>query len=285
MVDLKDKYIISHGFAESGRLYLQHYLWRAQLGWELHPNIRLPEEGDIKFADYGCGNAAWLIAIASELSEAQSSRTQLYGYDIANVHFPRPENLPSNIKLGILDVFTPSLPDHLVSAFDVVHIRAFTAVVKGNNPGPLIATAYKMLKPGGFLQWDELDSSTLRAVPPVPSISGKQTQKMLDVGRESAKNAMNLDYSWLANVGLILAEHGFEVKVDERIDPKKELRKPLSDSMMLVHDNVRRRALKNGRMPGVDVDIDELWASIQPELEQGVCVLMDMLVLVAQKPA
>lgn len=284
MADLKSNYVISHGFAESGRLYLQHYLWKAQLGWEIHPEIKLPEEGDLKIADHGSGNGAWVLAVASELTEAQSSRAVVYGYDISAVHYPAPDNIPGNVKFEVLDAFTPSLPDELVGKFDVVHIRVFTAVVKGANPGPLIDNAYKMLKPGGYLQWDEMDSNTLRGVAPNDSISSTQTQKMLDVGKQSAQRAMNLDYSWVPKLGSLLQQHGFEVLVDDRFEPRKDLRKAMSDSLLMVHDTVRRLALRNGKMPGTEEDFEELWASIGAEINQGVSVLMDMLVLVARKP-
>lgn len=284
MVDLKTNYVISHGFAESGRLYLQHYLWKAQLGWEIHPEIKLPQDGDLKIADHGSGNGAWVLAVASELTESQSSRAVLYGYDISAVHYPAHDNVPGNVKFELLDAFTPSLPEELVGQFDVVHIRVFTAVVKGGNPGPLIENAYKMLKPGGYLQWDEFDNNTLRGVAPNDSISSTHTQKMVDVGKQSAQRAMNLDYSWLPKLGSLLQQQGFEVVVDERFEPRKDLRKPMTDSLLMVHDHVRRLALRNGKMPGTEEDFEELWASTGTEINQGVSVLADMLVLVGRKP-
>jgi SAM-dependent methyltransferase len=57
------------------------------------------------------------------------------------------------MTLDVMDSFTTDLPDSLVGKFDVVHVRAFTAVVKNNDPAPVIANAIKMLKPGGYLQW------------------------------------------------------------------------------------------------------------------------------------
>lgn len=73
MVNLAKNYVVSNGFDESGRysllsvvplcnysnsfrLYLQHWMWKAQAGWDLHPLIKLPETGEIRIADLGCGN-------------------------------------------------------------------------------------------------------------------------------------------------------------------------------------------------------------------------------------
>lgn len=32
-------------------------MWRAQMRWDLHPGIKLPESGEVRMADLGCGNA------------------------------------------------------------------------------------------------------------------------------------------------------------------------------------------------------------------------------------
>ncbi|MCJ1445449.1 MAG: hypothetical protein MMC23_005954 [Stictis urceolatum] len=44
---------------------------------------------------------------------------------------------------------------------DVVHVRFFICVVRDGDPGPLLALLWKMLKPGGWLQWMEMDMQTV----------------------------------------------------------------------------------------------------------------------------
>lgn len=46
-----------HEDADCQRLYMQHWLWRMQLGWDLHPAIKLPESSTARIVDQGCGNA------------------------------------------------------------------------------------------------------------------------------------------------------------------------------------------------------------------------------------
>jgi hypothetical protein len=36
---------------------MQHWLWKTQLDWDLHPAIKLPETIDVRIVDQGCGNA------------------------------------------------------------------------------------------------------------------------------------------------------------------------------------------------------------------------------------
>jgi hypothetical protein len=47
--------------------------------------------------------------------------------------------------MHVMDAFTPDLPEHLVAAFDIVHIRAITSAVKSNAVEPLLKNLVKML--------------------------------------------------------------------------------------------------------------------------------------------
>jgi hypothetical protein len=47
--------------------------------------------------------------------------------------------------MQILDAFTPDLPEHLVGAFDIVHIRTIFSAVRNNAVEPLLQNLVKML--------------------------------------------------------------------------------------------------------------------------------------------
>jgi SAM-dependent methyltransferase len=284
-MDLKKTYVISHGYAESGRLHLQQWLWKMQVGWDLHPAISLPSNGEICIADLGCGNGAWLLSLSAGFDEAHNERTVLSGFDISSVHFPASKNLPGNITLETMDAFTDALPENLIGKFHVVHVRVFSSVVKNDNPGPLITNAVKMLKPGGYLQWDEFDGDSFKAVPPNPSVSGAVTQEMLDTAVASSKNAMSFQYIWCSNLGSIFAQHGLEVLEDKRMDVKKELRKPMTDSLLMVFEHIAKLAVRNGSMVGTDKNWTDLWNETAVEVHNGVSITMDMLVCLGRKPA
>lgn len=184
-----------------------------------------------------------------------------------------------------MDAFTDNVPEAMFGKFDVVHVRVFTAVVKGNDPSPLIRNALKMLKPGGYLQWDEMDSESLGAVPPKRSVSAACTQEMTDTGLLSSKNAMNLRYDWSSNLGSIFKEHGLEVIEDTRMQCKKELRKAMTDSLLMMFEHVATLAVKDGCMVGTDKNWPELWNRAGAEIDNGVSITMDMMVRVGRKRA
>lgn len=81
----------------------------------------------------------WAIEVASQLSSSQVT-----AFDIANTHFPNPEFWPSNAKFDLLDSLH-DIPLDLVGQFDVVHLRMWAFVVRGDDPSPLIQNAAKML--------------------------------------------------------------------------------------------------------------------------------------------
>jgi hypothetical protein len=231
--------------------------------------------------------SAWLVSLASNFN-GEHDKTSFIGFDIQDAHFPAAENLPPNLKLGILDAFSKELPEEHAEQYDVVHIRAFSSVVKDDNPGPLISNAYKMLKPGGYLQWDELDGGSFKAVPPgcdaeMSSVSTTATQEMIDTSKQSQK-AMNLKYSWVGKLDELLKQHGFDSVEYERMEIKKELRSVMTVSLLLIHAHIARMAVRDGKMIGTNKIWDEVWANTGGEIGQGVSITMDPIVVVGRKP-
>ena len=81
----------------------------------------------------------WLIDVSRQLPSAQ-----LDGFDVSAAQYPPKEWLPSNISLQTLDVFT-SIPKDLQGKYDVVNVRLFLAVVKNNDPSPILRNLMRML--------------------------------------------------------------------------------------------------------------------------------------------
>jgi hypothetical protein len=63
-----------------------------------------------------------------------------------------------------LDIFTENLPKDLVGKFDIVHVRLFLLVVRNNDPVPILRNLLKLLKPGGYLHWQEYETSNTEVV-------------------------------------------------------------------------------------------------------------------------
>ncbi|KAI0814424.1 hypothetical protein GGR55DRAFT_431809 [Xylaria sp. FL0064] len=148
---------VSRNFRSSSRLRLQHQLWKSTTTTLLDSTIthRIPPGNPLKVADLGCGNGVWLIDLYEELSDNAGS-FQAEGYDINTANFPSPNFLPESIQLKKLDVLSKQLPDDITGTFDVVYIRAFSSFIINNDTKPVLSTAMALLKPGGWLQWEEM---------------------------------------------------------------------------------------------------------------------------------
>ena len=104
------------------------------------------------------------------MAQQLPASTQLDGLDISFGQMPPREWLPRNVNLRLADVFRPPTED-MIEKYDVIHIRHFVCVVKENDPAPLLKNLLRMLKPGGWLQWDEWDVLNRHFVKASPSNS------------------------------------------------------------------------------------------------------------------
>lgn len=117
------------------------------------------DEKDFKIADVGTGTGyetrsrsyyhftnlaedlirIWVIDVNRQLSTAS-----IDGFDISADQFPPKEWLPSNVSLGTFDALLP-IPDELIEKYDIIHVRIFVAVVKNEDPTPLLKNLISML--------------------------------------------------------------------------------------------------------------------------------------------
>lgn len=205
-IDHHDEYMLaSSGFNASSRLNLQHWLWKESLGFCLHPliprpspNYRNPAEvpGDTAqgvapfcVADIGAGTCLWLIDLARELPSA----AQLDGFDIELKQAPPAAWLPENMKMCHFDVFDPNISPDLIERYDVVHVRLFLLVVQRSDPRPILNNIHKLLKPGGWLQWDDLDTFAHRVVKTDDALSTPALSKLCDVVNSEGRHRWVLE--------------------------------------------------------------------------------------------
>lgn len=103
----------------------------------------------------------------------------LRGYDITDNNFPAAPFLPKGVSLNVLNVVTDELPADLIGTFDVVHIRAGASIIRRNDTDPILNTVSKLLKPGGWLQWDEAPPSQITATAPREGIEKSASQQFV----------------------------------------------------------------------------------------------------------
>ncbi|PYH88848.1 hypothetical protein BO71DRAFT_488437 [Aspergillus ellipticus CBS 707.79] len=157
----KDPYALMRDCNANSRLTAQHYLWKELLGFLVHPDIDT-RATDLRVADVATGNGIWL----HDFARGKPSSIDLHGFDISLDQVGPKPWLPANTHMHIWNIFE-NVPDEFVGYFDIVHVRLITVVVKNNDPRPILANLKKLLKPGGYLQWDEVDTigCSIKTVP------------------------------------------------------------------------------------------------------------------------
>lgn len=82
----------------------------------------------------------WLF----DVRESVGPSARLEGFDISFDAAPPKETLPSNVSFRHWDV-NQDLPEDLVGAFDIVHVRFFAFVLMNDQVQPVVERLFKML--------------------------------------------------------------------------------------------------------------------------------------------
>ncbi|KUI72921.1 hypothetical protein VM1G_08237 [Cytospora mali] len=212
-LDKDDGYVFQRNANATSRLHYQYYLWQDTYRFHLHPDIP-PLAPDARIADVATGTGIWL----SDLSRQLPPTTQLHGLDISLEQLP-PRNLaPPNVNYHQWDFFTPP-PAELRGTFDVVHMRLVAVVVKDMQPARILANVAQLLKPGGYLQWEEhytADAQVVHGsggrVPPPDEFPGVDRLKHLMADPLNASDGSLLlgSRDWLTTLDRTLQDGGFE---------------------------------------------------------------------------
>ncbi|KAJ6110829.1 hypothetical protein N7486_003064 [Penicillium sp. IBT 16267x] len=136
-----------------------HITWKPHRGYELHPDNAVT--GNMKIAELGTEqqvfmlNSLWLL----DLARQPPPTVELHGFDISDDQYPSKELWPKNVKLSLLN-FSNDPPASLVGQYNVVnvvHLRMWASVLRDGDTSGIIRHIKQLLKPGGYLQWEDAD--------------------------------------------------------------------------------------------------------------------------------
>lgn len=149
-----DKYILNPDLTASICLNSQHYLWQQELGYTIHPSIPISSllGSNARIADIATGTGAWLLDVSRAYPTATCD-----GFDIDPTQTPPTPWLPQNVSFFQWNMLEPP-PAELAHSYDMVHFRLVKLVLANGNP--VVSTMRNLaalLKPKGYIQWDEID--------------------------------------------------------------------------------------------------------------------------------
>lgn len=143
--------MLSRDSTASTRLNYQHHLWQQELQFFLHPSVPEPGPG-AAIADVATGTGVWLLEAARRFPGVEC-----LGLDISTKQCPPKVWIPSSVKFDVWN-FSEEPPSSLCGKFDIVHIRLIGVAI-AHDPSPAIKNIAMLLKPNGYLQWEEMNSA------------------------------------------------------------------------------------------------------------------------------
>jgi 4-hydroxy-2-oxoheptanedioate aldolase len=150
-----DLYLLPRDEEETKRLDEQHrYIVELCDGFIVSPIIQTDRLRMV--ADVGTGSGAWLIDLESRLrAQGESNKTTFHGFDISDLQFPTLSgDQHSRFNFSVHDVRKP-FPEEHIGKYDLVHLRLLVWALPADDVDAVVANLTALLKPGGYLAWDE----------------------------------------------------------------------------------------------------------------------------------
>ncbi|KAI9683049.1 MAG: hypothetical protein M1822_006242 [Bathelium mastoideum] len=262
------------------RLYIQHWMCQYQTGFLLHPAVPSQAPG-LKIIDVACGTGIWLIDLSRSLPNAQ-----LDGFDISDAHFPPRDELPRYVDLFSLDATKP-LPEHMVAKYDVVHIGRINLFIRHENPAPLLQNFLAMLKPGGYIHWDELDVGGMQAKSAGTEQSFPYFTEMNGYGKAWLE-AQGCTSRWVSELDKLFEGHKLKVLDYKRLPIGQHMAKPWTEMQVManrdfIENDVIPSIGGNPALPSAERRREPM-REVDEECQKGLRLLMDMVYIVGQKP-
>ena len=260
-------YQLRRDFTGSTRLNYQHYLWQQELRFNLHPSIPTPVPGNA-IADVATGTGVWLLEVARE-----HPGVKCLGLDIDTAQTPPKQWLPSNVDFTTWSIFEEP-PAALREKFDVVHIRLVCLVPLDGPSSSMIGNIAMLLKPNGYLQWEELDLSRSVIATTDASIQPVAIPRMDKMMKARSQRSL------VPKLGEMLWENGFRSVKRYHFGPRMELMKFHTETHVLAWVEAAFNMPEGSQLKK---ETPQFLAEVQGEANQGVCHGAAKIVFVAQR--
>jgi hypothetical protein len=169
------------------------------------------------------------------------------------------------------------VPSELVGQYDLVHVRLLVLAVDNSDPRPMLRNLIKMLKPGGYLQWDELDFPGTHVITVDESL---QTPALEDLRRTMYSQGRQ---DWALQLPETSSVEGLHDAKLYHYGDRIELLRANCEQRLLVMDEFASRLAKINKKE----EASKLYRILQDaynETMQGAALVMPRIVCVTKKP-
>ncbi|KAI0817140.1 hypothetical protein GGR55DRAFT_619205 [Xylaria sp. FL0064] len=261
--------------SEVERLDQQFDLMTENMGYIIHPSITLPSAPRV--ADMATGTARFLISLHPKCPEAL-----MEGFDISSALYPPQNTLPSTISLSVLDVKQP-FPEHMHEQYDLVHVRLLVTAMRPDDWEPTVRNLSRILRPGGYIQWEECDFLNAEWLKGAPDARTEKTKSIGDAFRGALRSQFEHGWNTLPEC---MRAAGLTSIISDIVsaDRVTETRERLASSMMTLVFTWARMMVERGTPGPMFDDLDGLEKAVRKEIKSGCYFKFNIYVACAQKP-
>jgi hypothetical protein len=264
--DASGLYSLPRNSAESVRLNNQHTVHKKNVGYLIHPRVAAALPLDAHIGEVGTGTGIWLLEVASEDPDASSRRYT--GLDLSLAQFP--EQCPEHVSFEFINILEP-VSDKWKAQFDYLHLRLLICGLSREDWQTAAANLRQLLKPGGWLQWEEGDFASMQVLQNVPSASTKFSKQLVRDGLELAQRRGTM-FDEPKQLPSILSSAGFEEVVEDVFgtDRVAELREGFTAAAFGALHGIMKTVIRAGQAPGwAEKMVDGMFERAQRETEGG----------------
>ncbi|KAI3399718.1 hypothetical protein diail_5785 [Diaporthe ilicicola] len=200
----KDDYVFTRDFLDNNRINLLHSLWVKIFGYVAHPKIDV-KNPNLRVADVGTGTGSVSSIWLFDLCELAAPSARFEGFDISFDAAPPAETLPPNVTFRYWDV-REDVPEDLIGVFDVVHLRFLAFVLLNDQIPAVVERLFKMLKPGGYIQWGEPDFESIRTD---KTKAKNKTENLSELLQLLSVQDPRVKPTWIRKLPATLSDAGF----------------------------------------------------------------------------
>lgn len=128
----------------------------------------------------------------------------------------------------------------LVGKYDYIHTRLLLLVVQAQDPRPIIRNLRRLLKPSGYLQWDELDTGHMSIKKVEAGLPTPMLEQLRDWSWAEGR------HDWTVRLADFLAEEGFEKTATDFVGDGLELARAFNGQHLLTAEEFAEGLMKLG---------------------------------------
>lgn len=164
-----------------------------------------------------------------------------------------------------------------VGKYDYVHTRLLFLVVESKDPRPIIRKLLKLLKPGGYLQWDELATVNMAVKKADPNLQTPALDQLRDWSWADGR------HDWTVKLPQFFTEEEFQDAKADFFGDSPELARAFNEQHLLTAEEFAKGLVKLGK-PQAASKYFEIVEDAYNESIAGAALCVRRVICIARKP-